>query len=133
MEMETHLIMQHHSLCQDVPGGGGLRCYKCSFGQSCSDLDSLVTCGEGERCSTTRALSDYKVHESIVAKGCLLAAKCNSQGKLAYYSNPFRATYSCCNSNYCNNGVSRAALVLHSHRFLLFMATFLAILSATIS
>lgn len=68
-----------------------------------------------------------------MARGCLLPAKCNSQDKINHLSNPFRVTYSCCDSNYCNNRTSGAAPVLLAQRLLLFGATFLAILSAALA
>ena len=45
------------ALCQDVAGPGGLQCYQCNFGQSCAESSSLVTCKEGERCTSVKALS----------------------------------------------------------------------------
>nr|XP_028575697.1 sperm acrosome membrane-associated protein 4-like isoform X1 [Podarcis muralis] len=83
-----------------------LHCFKCDFDQPCSEMS--VTCNEGESCSTIRGHSDYKVHESIYGKGCISARKCSSLDRISYSNNPFRVTYSCCNTDYCNSGYSGA-------------------------
>ncbi|CAI5768034.1 Hypothetical predicted protein [Podarcis lilfordi] len=83
-----------------------LHCFKCDFDQPCSEAS--VTCNEGESCSTIRGHSDYKVHESIYGKGCVSVRKCNGLDRISYSNNPFRVTYSCCNTDYCNGGYSGA-------------------------
>nr|XP_060617050.1 sperm acrosome membrane-associated protein 4-like [Anolis sagrei ordinatus] len=105
----------------------GLQCYKCKFDQPCSDPSSVVSCQEGEVCGFIKGNSEYKVHEPIFGTGCIEATKCSSDEKIIHSSNPFRVSYSCCNTNYCNNGNSRFN-PSRTHLTLLFVATLSTIL-----
>ncbi|XP_054833376.1 uncharacterized protein LOC129328377 [Eublepharis macularius] len=127
------------ALCQDTEKKK-LRCYFCGYEQACTETS--VLCQEGEKCSTMLGHSDYKVHESIFGKGCISAQKCGSQDKITYWRNPFRVTYSCCDSDYCNKevfgaghkGISGAGRTsLTTHLPWLFAATLLAALLACLS
>ncbi|XP_053145856.1 lymphocyte antigen 6G6e-like [Hemicordylus capensis] len=118
------------ALCQDA-GKQGLRCYRCGFDQPC--VETLVNCSEGERCGTISGHSDYKVHESILRKDCVPAQKCDSNDKLTYWNNPFRVTYSCCNTDFCNRAISGAPRPSATHLPMLLVATILAILLTFLS
>ncbi|XP_061478097.1 lymphocyte antigen 6G6e-like [Rhineura floridana] len=109
----------------------GLRCYSCSFNQPCTETQ--VTCKEGEHCSMIRGHSDYKVHESIFKKGCISAKKCRSSDNISYWNNPFRVTYSCCSTDLCNTGISRAPHASSTNLPMLCVATVLTILFASLS
>ncbi|XP_008119924.1 uncharacterized protein LOC103281048 [Anolis carolinensis] len=117
------------ALCQQT----GLQCYKCKFDQPCSDASSVVNCQEGEVCGFIKGNSESKVHEPIFGMGCVTETKCSSDEKIIHSSNPFRVTYSCCNTNYCNNGMSRFYAASRTHLTLLFVATLSTILLTFLS
>nr|XP_056706968.1 sperm acrosome membrane-associated protein 4-like [Euleptes europaea] len=127
------------ALCQDVEEKR-LQCYFCAYEQACAE--NLVQCKEGERCGTMLGHSDYKVHESIFGKGCISASKCGNQDQITYWRNPFRVTYSCCDTDFCNKesfGADQKGIAAAGHTSIpahlpwLFAATLLAALPALLS
>ncbi|KAM6475878.1 uncharacterized protein PHA67_007845 [Liasis olivaceus] len=115
--------------CQNVQA---VQCYKCTFGQACLQ-PSVETCKEGERCGTIRGLSDFKVHESIFAKGCIPATACNEEERVVYANVPYRIRNYCCNTSFCNGNSSGAAHTSVTSFFLLVVTTTVAILLASFS
>ncbi|XP_034277630.1 lymphocyte antigen 6 complex locus protein G6d-like [Pantherophis guttatus] len=105
-----------------------LLCFNCTLGKRCLE-PSLVSCNEGERCGTIKGLSDFKVHESIYARGCIPATKCNKLDRAIYSDVPYRVKVSCCDSNLCNGSNSQTSATF----FLLVATTTVAILLAACS
>ncbi|XP_048347526.1 sperm acrosome membrane-associated protein 4-like [Sphaerodactylus townsendi] len=127
------------ALCQDVEKKS-LQCYYCGYEQACGKTS--VQCQEGERCSTMSGNSDYKVHDPIFGKGCVSAAKCGHRDRISLGHNPYRVTYTCCNTDLCNDWVSGSDnrvitsvghISVPTHLPWLFAAVLLAALSALLS
>ncbi|ETE61452.1 Lymphocyte antigen 6 complex locus protein G6d [Ophiophagus hannah] len=115
------------ALCQRMEK---LLCLDCTLGQRCLE-PSLVTCNEGERCGTIKGLSDYKVHESIYARGCIPEAKCNKLDRALYSNASYRVKVSCCDSHLCNGSNSWASQTSSTFFLLLVATTTVAVLLST--
>ncbi|KAL8213073.1 UNVERIFIED_CONTAM: hypothetical protein K2H54_060568 [Gekko kuhli] len=125
--------------CQDLEKKA-LHCYFCSYEEACAETPTQ--CQEGEKCGIMLGHSDYKVHDSIFGKGCVSAPKCGNQEQITYWNNPFRVTYSCCDTDYCNKdivGVDHKIITAAgntsgaTHLPWLLAATLLAVLPAFLS
>ncbi|XP_026576210.1 lymphocyte antigen 6 complex locus protein G6d-like [Pseudonaja textilis] len=117
------------ALCQKMET---LLCYDCPLGKRCLE-PSLVSCQEGERCSTIKGLSDYKVHEYIYARGCIPETQCNKLDRALYSNASYRVKVSCCDSDLCNGSNSWTSQTSATFFFLLVATTTVAVLLSACS